>query len=106
MINEFSAANSTIIADPDYNDYSDWVELYNAGSSAVNLKGYYLSDDLGTPDKWQIEDETVIAAGGHLLLWTDGLNMGLHASFKLSALGEEIGLYSPELIILDSLPFS
>ena len=106
VINEFSAANSTIMADPDYNDYSDWIELYNAGISDQNLKGFHITDDLGTPDKWKIELDTIIPAGGHLVIWTDGRNTGIHASFKLSALGEEIGLFSPDLALVDSLTFS
>ncbi len=106
MINEFSAANSSIIADPDYNDYSDWIELYNAGTLDLNLKEYYITDELKTPDKWQIKDDAFIKAGGYLLIWTDGHDTGIHASFKLSALSEEIGLFSPGLTLLDSLTYS
>ena len=29
----------------------DWVELYNPSSASVNLAGWYLSDDVGEPDK-------------------------------------------------------
>ena len=106
VINEFSAANATIVADPDYHDYSDWIELYNAGSEDQNLKDFYITDNLGDPVKWQIEFDTIIPAGAFMLIWTDGLNTGLHANFKLSALGEEIGLFSPAHEILDTLTFS
>ena len=106
VINEFSAANATILADPDYNEYADWVELYNHGTADQNLRDFYLSDDLSTPDKWKIEHDTLIPAGGHLLIWCDDQNTGLHTSFKLSAEGEEIGLFSPTLVLLDSLTFS
>ncbi len=43
--------------------------------------------------------------GHYLIIWADGLNYGLHAGFKLSALGEEIGLYDSWLTILDTLTF-
>ena len=46
VINEFSASNATQIADPNYGDYSDWIELYNAGSVAQNLDGYYLTNGI------------------------------------------------------------
>jgi hypothetical protein len=104
-INEFLASNSTINQDPDFNEYSDWIELYNAGSSSVNLNGYYLTDNIDNPDKWKISQDAVISAKGFILLWTDGQNIGLHTSFKISASGEEIGLYSPSLKLLDSVSF-
>lgn len=106
VINEFSAANATIIEDPYFNDFADWLEIYNAGSFEQDLDGYYITDDLDTPDKWRINGEALIAPGGFLLIWTDGFDTALHASFKLSSMGEEIGLYSPALEVLDSLSFS
>ncbi len=106
IINEFSASNATQIEDPDYSNFADWIEIYNAGTLSQNLKGYYLSDNLSSPDKWQIDKNITIAAGEYLLLWADGNNTGIHANFKLSASGEEIGLYDPNLNILDSIIFS
>jgi hypothetical protein len=44
-INEFMASNATIIEDPDYEDYSDWIEIYNAGPQPVNLNGYYVNPE-------------------------------------------------------------
>lgn len=106
VINEFSAANATILADPDYNDYADWIELYNPGTADLNLNGYYITDDLDTPAKWRIDTDTLIPAGGYLLIWADDRNTGLHCSYKLAAEGEEIGLFSPSLEVLDSLSYS
>lgn len=37
----------------------DWVELYNPGSSAVDLTGYYLSDDADNRGKWQLPALTI-----------------------------------------------
>lgn len=105
LINEFSAANATLLDDPDYNDFPDWIELFNSGSSDQNLKGFFLSDDLDVPGKWMIPYDTIIPAGGFMLIWADGRNEDLHANFRLSALGEEIGLYDPWLVIQDSLTY-
>ncbi len=105
VINEFSASNSTQIEDPDYSDYSDWIELYNTGNSSVSLKGYYITDNLSNPDKWQITNEISIAAGGFLLIWADSKDSALHTSFNLSADGEEIGLYNSKLVIQDSVVY-
>jgi len=50
-INEICSRNGSTIADED-GDYPDWIELYNAGASSVNLQGYYLTDDFNTPNMW------------------------------------------------------
>ncbi|MGH1366688.1 MAG: CotH kinase family protein [Calditrichia bacterium] len=50
-INEIVSSNSTTLADED-GDYSDWIELYNSGSQAIQLQGYFLSDDTGNVQKW------------------------------------------------------
>lgn len=60
VINEACSKNSTIIKDED-GDYSDWLELFNSGSTPVNLNGYYLSDDFANLSQWQFPDVTVKA---------------------------------------------
>lgn len=107
-INEFMADNETTITDPQ-GEYDDWVEIWNGGDQAVNLGGMYLTDDLTEPDKWAFPD-TVIEAGEFLLVWADDDegDTGLHATFKLSASGEEIGLFRQEagfMALLDSVIF-
>jgi len=92
-INEFMASNESTISDED-GDFDDWVEIYNGGTNAVWMGDKYLTDNLDNHDKWQFPDVT-IPSGGFLLVWTDD-DEGegpLHASFKLSADGEEIGIF-------------
>lgn len=103
FINEFSASNTSMLEDKEFEDFSDWVELINVGDTAINLKGYFLTDNLSTPNKWQIQADLIIEPDSFALIWADGLDTELHASFKLSASGEEIGLFSPELFRLDSI---
>jgi hypothetical protein len=109
VINEFMASNSsTLIKDPQ-GQYDDWIELYNKGPTAVNISGMYLTDDLSEPNKWQIPAGTSIPAYGYLLIWADNdvTDTGLHANFKLSADGEEIGLFDTDgFTLLDSVVFS
>ncbi len=93
FINEFLASNSKINISPDFREYADWLEIYNAGDSTVDLSGYSLTDDLSEPGKWTIPAKTTIAPRSHLLIWADDRNQGLHANFKLSADGEAIGLF-------------
>ena len=105
FINEFMASNSTTITDPDYNNYADWIEIYNAGSTSVNLKSYYITDNLSQPQKFQIQNDLIVDAGGYVLIWADDANTGNHTNFKLSASGEGIGLFSPTTQLLDTLTF-
>lgn len=95
-INEYMASNETTISDED-GEFNDWIEIYNGGTSAVWMGDKYLSDDLENPDKWQFPDIS-IEAGGFILVWADeDQGQGpLHANFKLSAGGEEIGLFDNE----------
>jgi CotH protein/chitobiase/beta-hexosaminidase-like protein/lamin tail-like protein/parallel beta helix pectate lyase-like protein/type IX secretion system substrate protein/List-Bact-rpt repeat protein len=111
FINEFMASN--VISTPeilDYDDYSDWIEIYNDSSASINLSGYYLTDNFNNPTKWQIPAGTSIPAKGFLLFWADGFDASpdsttkyYHLNFNLNKDGEEIGLFSPEQILIDSL---
>jgi hypothetical protein len=54
FINEFMAENETTIQDPDGEGYPDWIEIYNAGTTTIELGGMYLTDDANDPTKWMI----------------------------------------------------
>ena len=87
VINEFSAANYSDVAD-NYGEYEDWIELYNAGASSVDLTGYYLSDKEDTPTKYAIPSGVSISAGGYLRFWCSNRNTvvgtNYHTNFKLT----------------------
>ncbi len=51
VINEGSNRNYSAIADEN-GDFPDWIELHNAGTNAVQLLNYSLSDDPNDPTKW------------------------------------------------------
>ncbi|MFH1748906.1 MAG: lamin tail domain-containing protein [Planctomycetota bacterium] len=110
-INEFMANNDTAVQDPDGSGgYPDWIELYNAGDSAVDLGGMYLTDDLNQPRKWRIPDGVSIDAGGYLLFWADNdpEQGDTHASFKLAWTGEAVGLFDTDAngnVAIDTLIF-
>ena len=107
-INEFMANNDDAVAGP-YNDYPDWIELYNGGTESVDLSGMYLSDDLANPDSWQFPEGTTIDAGGFLVVWADNLpdRGGLHASFSLSTISEAVCLYASDAAtLIDSIVYN
>jgi hypothetical protein len=69
-INEFMSSNELTIMDDD-GDYSDWIELFNAGSESIQLEGWGLSDNITSPFKW-VFPEYIIEPGEHLLIWASG----------------------------------
>ena len=51
VINEGCNKNYQTVVDED-GEYEDWIELYNAGTSTVDLFGYSLTDNSAEPTKW------------------------------------------------------
>jgi len=88
VINEFVASNYSINSDPDTYSFGDWIELYNSGTTAINIGGWYMSDDVLNPQKWQFPANTTIEAKKFLLIWADANNLvsnQIHTNFKLDA---------------------
>ena len=107
LINEYSCSNKNTIQD-NFAAYNDWIELYNAGGNAVNLAGYYISDNINKPFKDTLPAIT-LAPGGRQLLFCSGrraLSGGYyHTSFKLNQTAPERILLSDNTgVIIDSLP--
>lgn len=98
MINEFMADNEKTLRDPTDGDYEDWFEIYNAGLVDVNLQGYYLTDDLAEPTKFQVTQPITIPALGFALFWADSEpGQGVsHVNFKLGAGGEAIAIFDAD----------
>jgi autotransporter-associated beta strand protein len=108
LINEIMASNQATLADDD-GDFSDWIELYNPGSAAVDLAGWGLSDSASTPFKWVFPSGTSIPPDTHLLVWASGKNRinplaPLHTNFSISAVGEILTLTRPDLSLADQTP--
>ena len=111
FINEFLASNNATIAD-ESGDYEDWIEIYNAGTAAINLAEYYITDDPTDLTAWQIPATnpalTTVPAGGYLILWADkdpeeGAH---HVDIKLGAGGESVVLVDPDgTTIIDQIDF-
>ena len=111
VINELMASNSSVSRDPQ-GQYDDWIEIHNYGGDAIDIGGMYLTDNLSAPTMWRIPVNnpaaTTIPPGGYLLIWADNdtNDAGLHANFKLSADGEEIGLFDSDgVTLVDSITF-
>ncbi|MCQ2107552.1 MAG: CotH kinase family protein [Fibrobacter sp.] len=51
-----------------------WVEIYNPADTAVNLKGYYLTNSAATPTKFQFGD-VVVKPKSHMIVYLSGRNL-------------------------------
>ena len=107
-INEILPSNYNIYFDED-GEFSDWIELYNAGPASVSLKGWTLSDDPEVPGKW-VFPEVSLESNSYLMVFASGKNRSnpggvLHTNFKLSSSGEYLALTDPyENIITEFSP--
>ena len=109
VINEFMASNISTVKD-EFNQYDDWVELYNKGTQAVNIGGYYITDNPSNLTKWTFPANTTVPAGGYLIVWVDedsSQNSAgkFHANFKLSKSGEFLAILNATGQLLDSLTY-
>ncbi len=106
-INEFCAINETTITDED-GDASDWIEIFHAGFTPVDLNGWYLTDDKANLQKWACPS-IVLTPGEYLLVFASGKDraepgLELHASFRLSGSGDYLALVQGEAIIHEFHP--
>ena len=101
VINEFLAENNSGIEDAAGHEH-DWIELKNTGGSAVDISGWYLSDDALDLTKYQIPTAGALSTldpGEMLLVYASGNNgeLGwigseLHTNFQLSQEPGYLGL--------------
>ncbi len=99
VINEFLAANGLGLADEN-GDQGDWIELYNAGATSVDLNGWALTNDAGDLGQWVFPSRT-LAAGAYLTVYASGKNRtpvsgNLHTNFTINEAGGYLALVSPE----------
>jgi len=98
FISEFMASNDRTLNDEDGDD-SDWIEIFNSGSTPTSLNGWFLTDKANNLVKWRFPD-VFVSPNGYLVIFAsekDKTNPtgSLHTNFKLSADGEYLALISP-----------
>jgi len=105
VINEYQSVNESTASDQ-FGGFEDWVELYNAGNTPINLEGYFLSDKIGSPTQFVFPDTTLMP-DDYLIIWCDmGLmEPGLHTFFRLGGDGDDILLSDPDTLTIDYVSF-
>src|SRR5687767_5326251 len=74
VISEFMALNGRTLQDSD-GEFSDWIEIHNPNTTAVNLGGYHLTDDpaAAARTKWQFPSLT-LAPNARLVVFASDEN--------------------------------
>ncbi|MBK9761560.1 MAG: lamin tail domain-containing protein [Flavobacteriales bacterium] len=69
-------------------EQEDWVELFNTTGAAVNIAGWYLSDDPVLPNKWAFPAGASVPANGRLVVlcsaWNGFFGGYYSTNFKLN----------------------
>ena len=63
VLSEFLADNATGLRDED-GDTSDWIEISNPRTEALDLAGWRLTDRENTPGPWRFPEGVVLQGGG------------------------------------------
>ena len=105
LITEVMTSNQTTIADAG-GRFSDYIEIYNAGSEAADLAGYGLSDDPQDVLAWKFP-QVAIEPGAYLLVFASGEGGAgtdeVHTDFRISSYRETIVLSDPRGYVLDQV---
>lgn len=113
IFNEMMASNAGAVTggepvfSPAYN-FDSWVELYNPGTTAVNLSNMYLSNDEGNLKMWKMPSNMgSVPAKGYQVIWLGSNDIKTNqAPFKLDCDGGTIYLSDTngELIVSQTYP--
>jgi len=116
FINEIQSNNTNTIADSS-GEYDDWIELYNAGDTEIDLTGFYLSNDRMNAYKAEIPYslmDNIIPAGGFKIIWADSTpdQGSMHVGFRLQDENGWVGLFTAQvaadlqLLLVDSVNYT
>lgn len=108
VVTELMSTNTATLADEN-GQYYDYIELFNRSGEAVNLGGWYLSDDAANPRKWSFP-EVELGPGEYLVVHASKLNRRedaahLHTNFALSSEGEQVVLSNAQGRVMDRVDF-
>lgn len=107
LINEWVVQNrSATIVDAD-GKQEDWVEVYNAGSTTINLSNYYLADKRDSITRYQFEG-VALQPGEYHIVWggVGEFHPAGHLGFGFSLSddkSEGIFLFDSTGVIIDSV---
>ncbi len=103
-------ASNTRFAPDESGVVHDYVMLRNTSGEAVDIGGWYLSDNPRLPRLWKFPDGVTLPGGGILIVYCSGLNRTgdpshLHTGFRLSSEGETVTLSNAKGQPVDSATY-
>ena len=101
QISELMSSNSSYLPGP-YKNTTDWVELYNAGNTTIDLSQYYLTDSSNLT-KYPLPSKT-LAPGKYIVILLSESGKNLRAGyaslpFNLSATGDQLYLTKGNAVV-------
>ncbi len=115
-----STDNKIVINEINYNsspemDTEDWIELYNAGNTTVDLKDWIISDS-GPESGFTISSGIVLAPGAFAIICRETKsfmkffpktkNPTGDMDFGLSSSGDDVNLFDPQGNLIDFVNYS
>ena len=104
IISEVMSNNVDTLKD-DYDEYPDYIELFNRADHDITLSGWGLTDKSNELGRWKFPDVT-IKAGQYLTVFASGRNQTdtkkkLHTDFSIGGEGDILVLTKPDGAIAD-----
>jgi hypothetical protein len=95
-INEFMASNTRTVQDEN-REFSDWIEIVNLSTNAVDLQNWGLTDDRSRPFRWRFP-ATNLNAGAFMIVFASNKDrripgLPLHTDFRLQSGGNDNDRY-------------
>ena len=110
IINEILASNHDDYSDG-FGETDDWIELYNTTNERIDLGGFFLTDDLDNPTRYQIpqrsDNWTTIAPNGYALYWADAdpEQGDRHLNFRLKKKKGVVALFDRDTVLVDKIKY-
>lgn len=87
-LSEVQPENFTVRTD-NAGDNDPWIEIYNAGASAMSLDGFHLASGYSNLTQWAFPAGSTIGAGEFMIVWADNEPAenaagALHTNFRLA----------------------
>lgn len=105
IINEVCAVNSSVYVD-NYSENSDWIELKNSGTSAIQLNQYFLQSSDLEKSPWQLPNQA-LAPNQLVIIFASELNEfknnTAHTNFKLDRYLDTVKLLSSSQATIDEI---
>lgn len=106
VINEVMFHNDTVAFDQ-FGETPAWVELYNRGTDAVQLDQFFLTDNQGEPNQWQLPQQELLS-GAVILIYLSGRDLPdhepAHSNFTIGKNGSAVFLLDLNGNLVDESP--